>query len=316
MVCEKTSVSEFTSDGVTGVKIENVPLFDVNKIFDCGQCFRFDPVENSRHQAEFLGYALDKYISVAQDGECVYIYNTSIDEYESKWKSYLAADTDYGQINEDILSLSDNENLKSAVKKSSGIRILRQDGWEALCSFIISQNNNIPRIKKLIAALCAECDEDPEQAARLKENMGPHMSSVHKNLPGALSPFPSPERVKSLGTDVLLALKFGFRAKYLYDTSCRVCDRYIDLESLYEEDTEKCVEQLCSLRGVGPKVASCTLLFGFGHLDAFPIDVWIKKVLEKYFDKTFSPSSLGRYAGVAQQYLFYYERYLDGDGRA
>ena len=103
MVCEKTSVSEFTSDGVTGVKIENVPLFDVNKIFDCGQCFRFDPVENSRHQAEFSGYALDKYISVAQDGECVYIYNTSIDEYESKWKSNITSHKEYGKKKVDIL---------------------------------------------------------------------------------------------------------------------------------------------------------------------------------------------------------------------
>ena len=216
MVCEKTSVSEFTSDGVTGVKIENVPLFDVNKIFDCGQCFRFDPVENSRHQAEFSGYALDKYISVAQDGECVYIYNTSIDEYESKWKSYLAADTDYGQINEDILSLSDNENLKSAVKKSSGIRILRQDGWEALCSFIISQNNNIPRIKGCIEKLAALAGE------RLEDYRGE-----------AVYGLPSVEKLASMEAEDLAPVRLGYRAPYLIKTARMVKER--GLPESYEQ---------------------------------------------------------------------------------
>lgn len=313
MVCEKNSVVDFKSGNICAVKIENTELFDVRKTFDCGQCFRFDEVCDSIHEVEYAGLALGKYISIAQDGNNIILYNTTVREYEKVWKKYLCLDMDYKKINNNILSLSDNKNLLSAMEKASGIRILGQDGWECLCSFIVSQNNNIPRIKKLIASLCSECDSDREDRFRLLEFMDGHISEVHKTLPGAFSPFPSPEHVRRLGQNRLSELKFGFRSKYIDCAADFVSTGKINLNDLYSKKTLDCMNTLCEIKGVGPKVALCTLLFGFGHLDAFPVDVWIKRVLEKYFDKSFSSDMLGDYAGVAQQYLFYYERYLDGE---
>ena len=113
------------------------------------------------------------------------------------------------------------------------------------------------------------------------------------------------------GEAELFALKTGFRAKYLADASARVIDGRLDLEKINEiPSTAECVKKLCEVKGIGPKVALCSLLFGFSRLDAFPIDVWIRRVMEKYFEEGFSAETLGPYAGIAQQYLFYYERYI------
>ena len=153
---------DMIKNGVDCLKIEDVRNFDVRKIFDCGQCFRFEPVENSEHEAEFSGVAFGKFISVAQDGSDVYLYNVSREEYERVWKSYLSLDVDYASIDAQILSLTDNEQLRLAVEYGKGIRILAQEPWEAVCSFIVSQNNNIPRIKKIIEAMARECGEAVE----------------------------------------------------------------------------------------------------------------------------------------------------------
>lgn len=302
-------VTQLNIDGLSVVRIDGVEHFDVKKVFDCGQCFRFDPVSESRHEAEFAGCALGRYISVAQDGDTLYIYNATPGDYESIWKSYLALDRDYSEINSDILSLSSNPALADALERSNGIRILKQDEWEAICSFIISQNNNIPRIKKLVAALSAECGDEIDVSQMLG-----HIADAHKEQKGYFYSFPTPERVLSLGVAGLAALKVGFRAKYIYDAAEKMTGGKIDLEFLKNADTHECIEHLCAVKGIGPKVASCALLFGFSKLDAFPIDVWIKKVMAKYFDKDFDPASLGSYAGIAQQYLFYYERYLQSKG--
>ena len=299
------NVTEFNVGALSALKIEGVAHFDVAKIFDCGQCFRFDPVTDSAHEVEFAGCAYGKYISVAQDGDKIYIYNATIDEFEGLWLSYLGLDRDYGEINAEILSLSKNPALVSAVNMASGIRILHQDPWEAICSFIISQNNNIPRIKKLVAALCRERGDKIDVSG-----MEGHIADAHKKQEGHFYSFPSPERVLSLGISGLAELKTGFRAKYIFDAAQKMTGGEVELEFLENANTEECVKHLCSVKGIGPKVASCALLFGFGKLDAFPVDVWIKKVVAKYFDENFDPASLGEYAGIAQQYLFYYERYL------
>ncbi len=289
------------------VKIENLAHFSVSKTFDCGQCFRFDPVLDSKHECEFAGAAHERYVSFAQDGSTLYIYNSTLEDYENIWKRYLSLDVDYDEINSSILSLSDNPALSSALVKSDGIRILTQDPWEAICSFIISQNNNIPRIKKIIAALSQKCGEMIDIS-----DMNGHIADAHRNSIGYFCSFPTPESIYDLGVDGLFDLKTGFRAKYLFDAAQKVKDGDIDFEFLLNsENTAECISHLSTIRGIGPKVASCALLFGFARLDAFPIDVWIKKVIAKYFDDNFSPASLGKYAGVAQQYLFYYERYLN-----
>ncbi len=301
----RANISQLTVDGLPVVMIEGVELFDVGKVFDCGQCFRFDPVKGSLHEVEFAGCAYGKYISVAQDGDKLYVYNATVEEYENIWSPFLGLDRDYGEINENILSLSQNPALADAVRLSSGIRILKQDEWEAICSFIISQNNNIPRIKKLVAALCLACGEKIDVSG-----MEGHIADAHREHEGHFFSFPSPHRVLSLGISGLAELKTGFRAKYIFDAAEKMANGEIDLEHLANADTNECVKHLCSVKGIGPKVASCALLFGFAKLDAFPVDVWIKKVVAKYFDEDFDPTSLGKYAGIAQQYLFYYERYL------
>ena len=117
-----------------------------------------------------------------------------------------------------------------------------------------------------------------------------------------------------LGIDGLAALKTGFRAKYIFDAATKVSSGELSLSDIYGSSTTAgAAERLCTIKGVGPKVAACALLFGFGRFDAFPIDVWIKRVIEKYFSEGFSADDLGGYAGIAQQYLFYYERYLGGE---
>ena len=288
------------------VKLSGVEDFEVSKVFDCGQCFRFNPVEGSIHEAEFSGIAYGRFISVGQDGRDIYIYNTTEAEFESVWKHYLALDVDYKAIKSDIASRSENPALHRAVSVGGGIRILHQEPWEAICSFIVSQNNNIPRIKKIIEAMSRECGEPIEIPEKYRAKVSPLTE---------LYAFPSPEALVEKGIDGLFALKTGFRAKYIYDAAVRASEGRIDYERLFSScDTDECVKHLCEIKGIGPKVASCALLFGFGRYDAFPVDVWIKKVISKYFsgEEDFSPDILGDYAGIAQQYLFYYERYING----
>ena len=174
-----------------------------------------------------------------------------------------------------------------------------------MISFIISQNNNIPRIKKIIESLCRECGAP----IPIGEEMKKHLSGI-----SSLHAFPSAEAIYALGEDGLFALKMGFRAKYVFDAVRRIVDDSLSLDDVSRlDDTEDAIEALCAVKGIGVKVASCALLFGFARLDAFPVDVWMKRVGEKYFSeqKELSGKSFGRYAGIAQQYLFYYERYTN-----
>lgn len=306
MVCQKCAVSEINTGSVPVVVVSGVDRFDVSKVFDCGQSFRFDRVTTSRHENEFAGCAHGKYVSFAQDGDTLYVYNSTEREYREIWEHYLALDRNYAEIDENILSLSQNPTLREAVETSSGIRILKQEPWEAICSFIISQNNNIPRIKKIIASLAEKCGERVDTSG-----MDGHIADAHLTSEGNFCSFPTPEKVLLIGEDGLFALKTGFRAKYITDAAKKMANGEIDLSMLENgTSTKECVDHLCSVKGIGPKVASCALLFGFARLDAFPVDVWIKKVTEKYFDPDFKPEDLGKYAGIAQQYLFYYERYL------
>ena len=297
-------------DGVNTVKLSGVRDFDVAKVFDCGQCFRFNPVKGTAHEVEFSGIAMGRFISVVQDGDTLTIYNSTVEEFEQIWRHYLALDEDYCAIAKDIMSRSENGALRRAVEYGRGIRILRQEPWEAVCSFIVSQNNNIPRIKKIIEAMAEKCGEriDVPDAMLTKVTEG---TSLHA--------FPTSAALAELGVDGLFELRTGFRAKYIYDAALKDMSGEIDYELLrFADSTAECAEHLCRIKGVGPKVASCALLFGFGRLDSFPIDVWIKKVISKYFSadgESFSPEALGRYAGVAQQYLFYYERYLAEEDR-
>lgn len=323
------------------VRLDGVERFDVAKTFDCGQCFRFEPVAGSRHAAEYAGVAHGRLVSFAQDGDTLYIYNSTERDFHVLWRHYLGLDVDYAAIDADILSRSDNPALREAVHVGSGIRILRQPEWETVCSFIISQNNNIPRIKKIISAMSERYGERfyaPGMESHggaasgagdaggtsgansgasgstnsVNNGLGGGASGANSGLSGALYSFPTPESLYAAGVDGLFALRTGFRAKYIHDAARVWSGGGIDVAALPTVDAARALE---GIKGVGPKVAACSLLFGFGRLDAFPVDVWIKRVIARYFGEGFTAESLGPYAGVAQQYLFYYERYLGGGGR-
>ncbi len=259
--------------------------FDISKIFDCGQCFRFDESDGG-----FIGIAFGKVIALKQtSADCVHIKGITKQDFEQKFCRYLALDTDYKEIDKDIITrLKGDTTITKAIEYGNGIRLLRQDGWEALCSFIISQNNNIPRIKKIIANMSKEFGE---------------------HIYGDYYAFPTAEALYKAGVDKIFELKTGFRAKYIYDAAEKVATGKIDLSLIDSMTTEEAAQYLMQIKGVGLKVASCALLFGFDKTDAFPVDVWVKRVLEKYYPQGLDLTTLGKNAGMIQQYLFYYERY-------
>lgn len=289
------------------VEIRGVEQLDVGKTFDCGQCFRFDKVEGSPHAVEYAGVAFGRHVSFASDGDVLYVYNSDIKDFESIWRRFLSLDTDYAMIDRDILAHVGGTVMEAACECGRGIRILRQDAYEAVISFIISQNNNIPRIKKIIEALSAKAGTPIEL---------PDGASGHVSGASSICSFPTAQALRELGEDGLFALKTGFRAKYIYDAVTKISDGTLSLSELETCDsTSSCIDTLCSVKGIGVKVASCASLFGLGRYDAFPVDVWMKRVAEKYFsaDGEFSGERFGSYAGIAQQYLFYYERYIGGE---
>ena len=269
------------------VNVKGLEYFSVNQTFDCGQCFRFE-VDGSSAK----GLAMGKEITFSQinDGE-IEIYPCTGSEFESVWKRYLSLDEDYGKIRSGLAELRrEDKKLSEAMITGSGIRILRQSPFETLISFIISQNNNIPRIKKLISALCEEGAKISGQSEK---------------------EFPTPDVIMKIGVDGLKALKTGFRAEYIYDAAKKVADGEVDLEKVKSGTAEEGEAELCKIKGVGPKVAACTLLFGFGKYSSFPIDVWVKRVMRKYYGDSISGKDFGEYAGLAQQYLFYHRRYIE-----
>lgn len=286
------------------IKICGLEYFDVSQIFDCGQSFRFDHVLESQHEKEFSGIAFGRFVSFAQDNDTLYIYGAD-DKDLDLWLSFLGLDIDYGEIRADIAAHCKSDIMLEAMETGKGIRILRQDPFETVVSFIISQNNNIPRIKKIIENLSRECGAH----ILVDEELERHVSEA-----SSLCSFPSAQAISELGKDGLFALKTGFRAGYIADAVERILDGRLDLDALKADTSnERVMKELCSVRGIGPKVASCISLFGLERYSSFPIDVWIKRVMQKYFPdipEGFDPKEyFGSYAGIAQQYLFYYERF-------
>lgn len=289
------NITPFTlENGVFGVRVDNIPRLNIFKTFDCGQCFRFDAVSLFGNKYEVGGVAFGKYVVFGQNNDNeIIIYNATKEDYKNLWHRFLALDEDYDGIDSHISKTLQSEHMDKAIECSRGIRILRQDGWEAICSFIISQNNNIPRIKKIVASICEKYGEPIE-----------FMGSTYYS-------FPSAQTLFDAGEAEIFALKTGFRAKYIIDACRQITGGDVSLNRLLENDSfDECVSEMCKIKGVGLKVASCALLFGFGKTEAFPIDVWMKRALERYFPNGIDLVSLGKQAGIAQQYLFYYEKYI------
>ncbi len=273
-------------NGIEFVSVAAPEHFDINKIFDCGQCFRFERLDECTYE----GVAYGRYLRLRQSNGVLTLFGTNECEFNKLWYHYLALDEDYSEINTSIISdMQGDKTMRAAVKCGDGIRILHQEKWEALCSFIISQNNNIPRIKKIIAALCEALGEEKVIGGK------------------SYYTFPAPQRVAAAGVEFLYSLKTGFRAKYIYDAAIKFPSLPVD--DMERMDFAQADRLLQTIKGVGAKVSSCVLLFAFSHTEAFPVDVWIKRVLDKYYTGDISPLNIGNYGGIAQQYLFYYERY-------
>lgn len=265
--------------------IKNADHFVPEKVFDCGQCFRFD----KRADGTYFGVAKNKYIEVSKNGNDVIFNHCTGRDFEEIFRDYFDMDFDYEEA---AGSLRLDPTLIKAAEFSKGIRILHQDEWEALCSFIISQNNNIPRIKGIISNLC-------------KSYGKPVFEDEYGNTHYS---FPSAEVIANAGEVAMAELRTGFRAKYIYDAARKVADGKIDLMLPYSMSYDEGAQYLQNIKGVGLKVASCVLLFSYRKYDAFPVDVWVKRILEKYYDGKVGAEYFGKYAGLAQQYLFYYER--------
>lgn len=259
------------------IYIENVVNFDLAQTLDCGQAFRW-----SECDGRWSGIAGGRYIELYQENGSIVIEGATPEDFYSFWSHYFDLERDYGAI---IESVSTNDTVRAAAEYGGGIRILNQEPWEALCSFIISQNNNIPRIKGIIERLCEGFGEKTE---------------------GGYT-FPSAKKIATLTLEDLAPLRCGFRAKYILDAARRVAEGEIILENLKGIDFDTAQSELMRIKGVGPKVADCTLLFGLGHIEAFPKDVWIKRALEEYFGGEL-PECAREYAGIVQQYIFYYIR--------
>ena len=265
---------EFKNDGTYIYAPEN---FSLAATLDCGQAFRWREIEGGIWE----GIALDRYLKLKQTEDYICLFGVGEKEFYEFWYTYFDLERDYGEIIEKI----ENPTLKKAAEYGGGIRILRQDPWEALCSFIISQNNNIPRIKGIINRLC--------------ENFG-------EKIEGGYS-FPSAKRIAQLTIDDLSVLRSGFRAKYIMDAARKVALGELNLEALKHIHCEEAREKLLSIYGVGNKVADCVLLFGLNHLSAFPRDVWIKRAISEMFGGELREAE-SEFAGVYQQYIFYYAR--------
>ncbi len=298
------------------ISVTDIKNFSLTDTFECGQAFRYECTEYNENYIEYLTVVGDMLIKIGQTsgGELLF-HDVSDDDFERILVPYFSLDADYEFIKSDVLSHSLSPRLAEAADAACGIRILRQDPWETLFSFIISQNNNIPRIRKIIRTISAQ--------------YGRNLSERQKECPKFKGTSPTPETCKNCGIcytfptaeavlscpEKLLPSKPGFRYKYLIDAAEKVLSGEVDLEKIKNENNaEFTISELKKIKGVGDKVASCVALFGFGNLEAFPIDVWMKRANEEYFDGKLEPKSLGNYAGVAQQYIFHYIRNLEKKG--
>lgn len=255
--------------------------FDIRRTFQCGQCFRW--TENA--DGSFSGIVRGRYATLVQGDGSVTLRGIC-EEDVPFWEEYFDLSTDYAQLTE---QLSADETLSLACKSSGGIRILRQEPFETLISFIISQNNNIPRISGIIGRLC---------------------ESFGEQVDGGWA-FPTAERLSGVTPEELAPLRAGFRARYICDAVSKVNSGEVDFAEIDSLPLEQAREKLKLIVGVGDKVADCVLLFGFGKRDAFPRDVWVKRLMARFYPDGLPECTKG-IEGIAQQYLFDYVRNNDG----
>ncbi|MDY6314927.1 MAG: DNA-3-methyladenine glycosylase [Clostridia bacterium] len=274
----------------SSVFLENAENFNIKQIFECGQCFRFHAYDSDY----FEGVAFGKYLGISQIGNLAVIHNCTLDEFNTVWKGFFDFDTNYGKISS---SLAKDDIMKKAISFGGGIRILKQDMFECIVSFIISQNNSIYNIERVVE--------------RISEKYGTPIGIYNGKLRYA---FPTPQQLSKATAEELTALKCGYRAEYITGFTKAVANGEFDIESLDKMPADEAKEKLMAFKGIGNKVADCILLFGYHKFDVFPTDVWVKKAMADLYAvdvkniNAFSNEYFGKYRGLAQQYLFYYKR--------
>ncbi len=272
--------------------LKNPDSFDLKHIFECGQCFRWDKLSDT----SYLGVAFGKALRIEKSGDDYIFYSTK-DDFNNIWSKYFDLYRDYSKIKKD---LGADEILKEASDFGHGIRILNQDLFETVISFIISASNNIPRIKGIIKRLCENFGEKIE-----------YMGDIYYS-------FPEPKKLSNLTEEEISVIRSGFRGKYIIAAAKIFQSGDISYEMLNNLSYTDAKRELIKIPGIGEKVANCILLFGLSKFDSFPIDVWIKRIMEHcYFggEQTnneeiaiYAKKHFGSLGGFAQQYLFYWAR--------
>ena len=277
------------------VTVDGVNDFTLSQILECGQCFHFDKLDEEVYEVVAFGRA----VKMEQTDKVLRIYGSSMEDYEGIWKLYLDMDNDYGLIKQSVIKA--DGALKTAVDEKSGIHILNQDFFETLISFIVSQNKSIPQIKQCVKNISHRFGD---------EVIGYNGETFYV--------FPDVQRLHDATEEELRECKVGFRAPYIKNATEAVYSGAVTKEKLDELDIAQARELLMTIKGVGEKVANCVLLFGLGRREAFPVDVWMKRIMEQmYFDgkdikkqdiEAFAVNKFGDLGGYAQQYLFDYAR--------
>ena len=280
-------------------QITNPKSFELKDIFECGLCFRWNPEK----VGSYTGIWKHNVVHVQKENNIIIFQGITENEIKQEIENYFDLNRDYEQIKKQLASM--DNHLKTSIQYGKGIRILNQDLWETILSFIISANNNIPRIKGIIE--------------RLSQNYGKEIRWRGKSY----YTFPTPEELKDVTVEEYRKLGLGFRDIRVYETTKMILEKQVDLEQMKSNpNTLEVRNQLLTLSGVGPKVADCILLFSdLKRLEVFPIDVWVRRVMnDLYFQKedetklskkqieTLAQEKFGNLAGLAQQYLFYWRR--------
>lgn len=278
--------------------LENINSFNLIDIFECGQCFRW----NKEDDESYTGVIANNVLNVKSIENKIIFKGICKGNIQDIVTKYFDLNRDYTKI-KDKLSKIDSY-MKNSIEYGEGIRILNQDLWETIISFIISANNNIPRIKGIIE--------------RLSENYGNEIIWNGKKY----YTFPTPEELRNVSVEEYRKLGLGFRDIRVYETTKMILNKEVDLKKLFNEDTETVREELLKFSGVGPKVADCILLFStLKRFEVFPIDVWVRRVMNDLYIKNedekkvskkqileIADKKYGNLAGIAQQYLFYWRR--------
>ncbi len=263
--------------------------FNLDRIAASGQCFRWQKEESGAYRILHREHCL-RIRPLENSG---FELSCSEEEFRKIWYDYFDLGENYRSVRERV-NPDEDPFLARACEYGKGIRILRQDPWETLISFIISQNRNIPAIKRSVGLLS-------ETAGKRREDAG-----------DVFYLFPSPDEILSLTEDALAACRLGYRCRYVKAAAADVAEGRLDLSRLREESEDEALRALTAVCGVGNKVANCVSLFGLHHIDAFPVDVWIRRILEKEYPKGYPKERYSPFNGIYQQYMFYYFRTESG----